>query len=336
MIYTYQTLTIPFQPLKECIGFLDIETSGLCKQKSCILLIGLGIYENHVLTHHTWYLENPEDEVQLIIQCINKFKSLTKLYTYNGSSFDLSFLQSRAECYGLSFLLSSRLTHVDFKKLPLFKAFLGPTLTRQAIESKLQYKRHLQSSGRQLAQSNTLYLNTKQTVYKTLMASHHKEDLESLIVMYSFYRFLSSFQHAHLNHHSLEPDTLILSLHLSSSYPCDLSLCLDDFLLNYKKDTNYITLSLSPQKLTLKQPLNPKDYFVVNNTLMHHSLAQFIPSSAKKKATKKDAYIERHDTFIPHPNGIWQNSENHTYALYDTTLDPTIYFTDFIKKIIQS
>lgn len=337
MLYTTDTLAPMYFETQHTLGFIDIETSGLCKSSASILFVGLAIYENQSLTHHKWCLQAKDDEKQIIAACLDMLKKVTLLYSYNGTAFDLNFIQKKALSYGFDPLLSSELKHIDFKKLPLFKNMCSNTsLNRDILESQLGHQRVASAHGRGLAKNNLCYLNTGEAIYRQIMVAHHEEDLKSLLTMYTFYSFMKQLSHASLDEWRLDPSHLILRFKLKYTYPFDLSFYMGPYKLRYAASSHFLEVHLSPSVLTLKRWLPYKDYFVVSGELLHHSLVTFIPSAYKKKATKEEAFIQQENLFIYHPDGSWQDDSGRCYHLYTPDLPLTPYSYDFAKKITSS
>ncbi len=111
------TLTTPFIPEftpylppehrdKRTLYF-DIETTGLSAQSSYVYLIGC-TYEEEGNYHLTqWMCTEPAEEKELLHLFFEKAKDYDLILHYNGTGFDLPFLEKKAKRHCLSYPLSS-------------------------------------------------------------------------------------------------------------------------------------------------------------------------------------------------------------------------------------
>ncbi len=77
----------------------DIETMGLSSQRDIIISASFCDEDGENLRQY--FCDDPESEYLLITKIIEEFESLDALITYNGESFDVPFVMSRAKKYGL-------------------------------------------------------------------------------------------------------------------------------------------------------------------------------------------------------------------------------------------
>ncbi|WOO36388.1 ribonuclease H-like domain-containing protein [Anaerocolumna sp. AGMB13020] len=135
----------------EDIFFFDIETTGFSPKTSYVYLIG-GIYYRKGSWHLIqWLNEEPNKEAQLIVEFEAFIKSFKRIIHYNGSGFDIPFLQKKAESYGLAdpFI---KLESIDLYKLiqPLKRFLSLESLKLKSLEEYLKLKRKDTYSGEEL------------------------------------------------------------------------------------------------------------------------------------------------------------------------------------------
>ena len=110
------TLTTPFTPEftpylpseyqeKKALYF-DIETTGLSAQSSYVYLIGCAYEENGTYFLTQWMCTEPAEEKELLCLFFEKAEKYDLLLHYNGTGFDLPFLEKKAKRHCLSYLLS--------------------------------------------------------------------------------------------------------------------------------------------------------------------------------------------------------------------------------------
>ena len=111
------TLTTPFTPeftpylppehkSRRAIYF-DIETTGLSAQSSYVYLIGCAYEEGGTFYLTQWMCTEPAEEKELLRLFFDKAKNFDLILHYNGTGFDLPFLEKKAKRHCLSYPLSS-------------------------------------------------------------------------------------------------------------------------------------------------------------------------------------------------------------------------------------
>ena len=118
------TLTTPFTP--EFTPYLpteyrnmraiyfDIETTGLSAQSSYVYLIGCAYEEEGAFFLTQWMTTDPAEEKELLCLFFEKVKDYDLLLHYNGTGFDLPFLEKKAKRHCLTCPLS------DLESLDLY------------------------------------------------------------------------------------------------------------------------------------------------------------------------------------------------------------------------
>lgn len=87
-------------PLDQCI-FFDIETTGLSPRASSLYQIGIMIYDNaaHCWNITQWFANKHRDEEPIIRLFLETLQQYNYLYHFNGRTFDIPYLLSKAEKY---------------------------------------------------------------------------------------------------------------------------------------------------------------------------------------------------------------------------------------------
>ena len=118
------TLTTPFTPeftpylppdlqTKRALYF-DIETTGLSAQSSYVYLIGCAYEEEGTYYLTQWMCTEPAEEKELLRLFFEKAMEYDLLLHYNGTGFDLPFLEKKAKRHCLAYPLS------DLESLDLY------------------------------------------------------------------------------------------------------------------------------------------------------------------------------------------------------------------------
>lgn len=314
--------------LKEERAFLDIETTGLCKQTHTIYCIGLLIPQNNQLALHQWIIDTPDEEKLLLQTLLQTLKNIKTLITYSGKQFDLPFLIARLLAHGLNPLMLENKVHLDLKKLNLFSYFLKSNrIKRQALEHLFGFQRTLESQGRELVKMYTLYQATHGPTHQQVLLTHNEEELMSCYAFYEIYYTFSQLSYLQLSAFTLTPEVIELVFILPTTFSKSSEIMLENLFLTWQANT--LTVRVYPQVLTLRKYLTPaKDYVYIpsQNQIMHKSVAQFIPKAFKEKVSKEDCYMTQSGTYIgisdvtvlDYP--IWYDDAQSPFIAYQETL----------------
>ncbi len=141
--------------------FFDIETTGLSPKEACIYLIGC-MYESAdgpVLTQ--LFSEDPSEEKDILSAFCDIAQTHCTPVHYNGSTFDIPFLNARAAVWGIT--LPSFAMQLDiYRELKPVKNLLGlKSLRMKAVEKYLGIDREDMYDGGELIELYIKYISLK-------------------------------------------------------------------------------------------------------------------------------------------------------------------------------
>ncbi|MCH5274127.1 MAG: ribonuclease H-like domain-containing protein [Lachnospiraceae bacterium] len=326
---------IPFFP-EEYAGkralYFDIETTGLSAQTSYVYLIGCAYREEEGFTLTQWLCTEPAEEKELLRLFFEKAADFEVLLHYNGTGFDLPFLEKKAKRHRLSnplpLLESLDLYNTSRALKPWFDL---PNLKLKTMERFFGFSRTDVFSGEDLIsvyaqflglhRLNTLTNNQKQNEEHALthvLLLHNAEDvknLPSLTVLFFLKNLSSFFKETTLLPVSFTPaaevfasDTEFLSL--SYTLPCPPA---KDFSFSFPWETSAVRLFFSAEQSTVSLFLpvyhgelkyfypNPADYYYLpmEDCAMHKSIASFVEKEYRQKATAATCYSKKAGGFLP-------------------------------------
>ena len=335
------TLTTPFTPeftpylpsslpAKRTLYF-DIETTGLSAQSSYVYLIGCAYEEEETYSLTQWMTTDPAEEKELLRLFFEKAKAYDLLLHYNGTGFDLPFLEKKAQRHCLSYPLS------DMESLDLYavarklKNYL-PTedLKLKSMEQFFGLSRTDTFSGGELIEVYAQFLGLYRlnemtnhgkerevTALGHVLLLHNAEDIKNLpsLTVLLFLQNLSSY----LSEQSISPvtvsisdsdirnaaETLTIQYTLPFSFPKFFSFELpwETFGLTFSfTETGIFTLMLPLFRGELKHFYpNPADYYYLpmEDCAMHKSVASFVEKEFRKKATAATCYSKKAGIFLP-------------------------------------
>lgn len=323
---TFDILSAPLSPSH---FLLDIETTGLSKTNDTIICIGV-LYKSSAsqINSVQWFAESSHEECTILELFLEFCSSYKAVYTYNGKSFDISFIISRLAHYSLLDDIFKKLSFIDMKKV-----FSIISTKRLSIEHQLAYQRKATVTGKELVTLYSLFVSTRLLAYQTVILNHNTDELCSLLAMYEAYfviYHLPTYQYL---------DTHIKDCHMSIHLEADFSfhtacsIIVSDIGLSWHKHTNLITLQVSLYKGVFKKYLSPyKDYYFIENQsqLIHKSVAKFIPKELKQKVTPKQCYIVKASTFVK----LYTSSKAYSDIWYNDNAEPFIEYEEG-KKLVS-
>lgn len=172
-----------FYNMNPCI--LDIETTGLSRDKSKIILIGILIPHSDYIEIIQLFGDSKDDERDMLLSCLKilKEKSIDYLITYNGDSFDIPFLKKRLDINGIDDELNfySYDLHKFIKYFSDIEKMTG-SLTQNELEKYMGIS-HLRKDsidGKDIPNLYMNFINENDDISLNLILNHNLNDLIQL------------------------------------------------------------------------------------------------------------------------------------------------------------
>ncbi|MFU0826895.1 MAG: RNase-H-2 domain-containing protein [Lachnoclostridium sp.] len=157
------------------ILFFDIETTGFSSNTSYLYLIGCMYYKDKDWQVTQWLADDLNSEPQILEAFFQVVKSFKRLIHYNGTGFDIPFIQQKCKKYNLNFSFDQIESYDIYKKIQKIKRVLPLSNYKlKTIEKFLGIKRTDTFSGEDLIQIYANYLGKLQ-YEKLLQKSSHTE-----------------------------------------------------------------------------------------------------------------------------------------------------------------
>lgn len=297
-----------FNSLDDVVLF-DIETTGFSPKYNMIYMIGCIYFSNNKVHMIQWLAEKDADEYAVLYE-FNKFiRSYTAIISFNGDSFDLPFINKRANFYKINFD-HDFISHDIYKLLKPFKTILGlDNCKLKTVEKYLGIHRIDKLTGRELIDHYYIFTESNDITSKNYLLQHNEDDLIGMVKLTPIFRYIdfcNSLKNYTLTYNisdyyitsnhlciilELESETLIVNKHIKEYYQVHI-------------DSNTITIYFNLFQGELKHFFdNHKDYYYIysEDQAMHKSVASFIDGDNKTKATASTCYIKKRGTFIPLP-----------------------------------
>lgn len=161
------------------LAAFDIETTGLSSEKHAVILIGVLNCTPEGCRITQYFAEDPREEPAVLQAFLSFCQSCDVLFNYNGSSFDLPFLDRRAEKFGFSPIPGCK----SFDLYRIIKqsclACVLPDLKLKTVEKLAGIQRNDQISGKDSVSLYKKYtVSRDQTLGKQILL-HNYEDVFS-------------------------------------------------------------------------------------------------------------------------------------------------------------
>ena len=328
---------------KDKVLYFDIETTGFSRSHCFIYLIGCMYYVGDTLMYTQWLAENKNDEANVLMAFHQFMQPFQTIIHFNGIGFDIPFVKERGEKINLHFDFNSK------KQVDLYQCVskIAPLLSlenkkQKTLEKFLKISRIDPFNGGELIELYQAYITSKDEKLLLPLLMHNKEDvwnmgkLTSLLSYMDF--FLGKFQVSNFRNIRLSDDAvtkLSIELALENTVPQPIQFQRDGITLLLQENT--ATLMVSEICDTLKYYFdNYKDYYYLplEDRAIHKSLAQFVDSKYRKKATKGTCYEKFSGTFLP----LYQPTDSFLRT-YQKDIKEKIYYvqtTDITEATIRS
>ncbi len=174
------------------LGVFDIETTGLSPKYNQVILIGLIIIEGDILVAKQWLAESTDEEALLLLAFHKDCKDLSLLFNYNGSSFDIPFVNKRCQSLCLEGLQINPLKSMDLYRIirqSYFKDLL-PDLKQKTVERLFSQARTDTISGGDSVILYEKYVQTKDSSMEAKILLHNFDDIRILYEILSVFNKL--------------------------------------------------------------------------------------------------------------------------------------------------
>lgn len=307
------------------VCFFDIETTGLSADTSSVYLIGCMHMQKDGWHMVQWFADDYGSEKELLISFFQYLKDYAYLVHYNGSSFDVPYLQKKCRHYRLAQSFPDTLAMIDlYKILRPYQPFMRLASMRQKnLEEYLGIDREDTFSGKELITLYSQYMQDKicnrdgASNLLALLLLHNKEDITYMlsICMLLCYPYLFPIRKKNNSFFALFPEagasfthpkacvsdnTLIITFTLCHPFPVREEFSCALYALSLKEDKGMLKVSLIQDTLYYFYK-DYKNYYYLpaEDTVIHKSVAAYVDAEYKEKATAANCCSKRKGLFAP-------------------------------------
>lgn len=291
--------------------FIDIETTGFSPRTSQLYLIGCAYYlENnwHVIQ---WFAEKYEEEADLITGFFLFAAKYKYLIHFNGSTFDLPFMEHKCKQYGLPYSFH------DFKQLDIYKYitpykyFLKlPNCKQKSIEDFLQIHREDIFTGGELIGLYHDYVKMPTAYIEKTLLLHNADDVKGMLEILPMLAYHDLF-HGQVTAKKVQANyykdldgnrrqELLMTLSFPVALPREIS-----------ASANFCYFKGTGMEGQLKVPIyeeemkyfyaNYRDYYYLpaEDVALHKSVGSFVDKEHRMQATAATCYTRKNSQYLP-------------------------------------
>ena len=299
--------------------FVDIETTGLKKETTSLYLIGCGYYCEDGFMTRLFFADNTSEEIDILLMFREHLLKYTHLIHFNGSKFDIPYLEYKAGVYGIPGLFDGT-DQIDVYAMckPLRYLLFPESMRQKAIEGFLGIKREDKFGGGELIEVYKHYEAYNNEADLKLLITHNREDVLGMHLIMPILFYLD-FKDAPLvyedyrinkytDYNGDECEEVIFEYSTPLSFP-------RSFVA--KTESMYVKASAKDRHLSIRLPIysgtmkiffdNYRDYCYIpdEDTALLRSIALTLPKDKYVKATKEKCYQNITGTFIKQPSNTF-------------------------------
>ena len=311
--------------------FFDIETTGLSRQYHRVYLIGCAHFINGKFKLIQWLAESKLEEVNVLESFFLYASSFDTLLHFNGSRFDLPFIEARSLPYELDNPLKSMISIDLYKIAKRLAPFLGlPNVKQKTVEQFLHVKRLDEYSGGELILVFDRFCKMGNEYEKNLLLLHNEEDVIGMTRLLALKDYETYFQNE-FSFVQMKEDKMNLHLFYTPSSSIPYPFTSKTSWYSLEGDSNQLILTLPILKLELKHYFNDTKnyyYFPEMDQAIHKSVATFMEGE-KKRCNKQNCYIKHSGNFIPQPCEIFTPA-------FKKEVKSSIYYAPYKPELFQN
>lgn len=291
----------------------DIETTGLSADTSYLYLIGGICLEDNTPTLLQWFCDEYSEEKEVLSSFGSFLKSYGRLVHYNGTGFDIPYLNKKFKRHCLSFFIDKEQTTDIYKLLLPFKKYTSfPDFKQKTIETAAGFVREDTFSGGDLTEVYAVYAGKYRLACLTgkteeadalrqVMLLHNHDDLLGLLYLYQKTR-LPDFLSGTLLPAVIKSEQGLLYTFDFPLLPFSVRILQNDciFCVTEKETDLFLPFYVGELKYFFKDYKN-YCYLKYEDTALHISVAQWVDKDAKEKCKPATAYQKKQGTFFALP-----------------------------------
>ncbi len=285
----------------------DIETTGLSADRDVIYCIGCGWSDGDDLCVELLFAEDPSEEAAVLAAFGERLMAHPKWVTFNGTTFDLPFLQKRAARHDIA--LPPAAEHLDLYRVVrrMKGLLLLPSYKQKSVECFLGCAREDEKSGGELIDVYWEHVTHPDPALLRLLLLHNRDDVRGMFDLLSLlaYRQLPEGDFAVTDlAEETEGDRRVLEIRLCLPIPVPQSIhrVLPEGSFVLDGDGALVRLPIHHGTLRHFFPDVEHYYYLPDeDTAVHESVGAFVDRAHRVRATRQTCYVRQECDYITLP-----------------------------------
>lgn len=323
--------------------YFDIETTGLSPMRSDLYIIGYGYIQDNLYHINLLFNDDGISEPDMLSEFSDLIKKYKYLVSYNGGTFDIPYIRTKFKQFDIADTLDT-ITSIDVYKTTrkYKKIFQLPSVKQVDIEDIVGFKRQSYISGGDLIAAYKNYLHNNSQELLQSMLTHNLDDIRGLISISDCVN-LSHLHECHVE--TIENTDSAITYTCSIPYiPCRLTYADSHFRINAYHHSMHVSVFVvhTSMKYYFKDYKNYY-YLPMEGIAIHKSMATYVDSSHKEKATKNTAFTIKESNFVYSPGKknkeVFYNTDNRDTGYIEVSshiLAPCNDADCYVSQIITS
>ncbi|WP_343210028.1 ribonuclease H-like domain-containing protein [Anaerolentibacter hominis] len=303
-------------PLEQFL-FFDIETTGFSPDVSSVYLIGCLSFDGKDWEFIQWFADDYRSEQELLKSFGEYMKQYACLVHYNGTGFDLPYIQKKWIKYKLAYTFDTIDSLDIYKRIYPYRKLLPlENLKLKTVETFLGIRRNDPFSGGDLIPLYGEYLKLKyssrpeaEELFSPL-SLHNEEDVTGMPAVCGLESYAGILEGAADPADAWkEQERFYIRLTCAAPFPVPLQIKSSHFQLAMAYREAVLTVPLVSDTLNFYFP-NYKDYYYLpaEDTAIHKSVGEYVEKSHREQAKASNCYIKKAGLFLPQ-YGTFQTPE---------------------------
>ncbi len=337
--------------LTEDMLLFDIETTGLSPTRDAVYCIGCGYCVKETAFVELFFAERPNEEAEVLRAFFTLAVSFPTLVTFNGTTFDLPFLEKRAELLCGEEPLLAATNHIDlYREAKALRNLLClPSYRQKDIECFLGCAREDERSGKELIDLWLRYSDSPDPELLRQLLLHNRDDVRGMFDLIAIlaYRqfengcFTVTDVRKESNGDTQSSTEYFMDITMVTQLPLPQSIHRSETECSLLLDRERSLIRLPVRHETLKHFFpDYREYYYLpeEDTAIHQSIGAFVDPAHRERATKQTCYVTKECDYISLPVRSKGSAEGFLRKEY---ADPNLYLEmpvskDDLKELITA
>lgn len=284
------------------ILYFDIETTGLSANRSDLYLIGFGYIHKGQFYTRFLFNDDGKSEPEMLNEFAKYISKYKYIISYNGDTFDIPYMQTKMKLFDIDCCFDNIISVDIYKTTRKYKKLFNLSSMKQIdVENLVGFKRNIFISGGKLINTYKEYRSSGSEMLLNDLMTHNHDDVRGLISITAFLNIPSACTQLDISEIKVTENSLDFICNIPS-LPCRITFAAPDIRINAVGNLLNVSVPVV-QKIMRFYFKDYRNYYYlpVEGMAIHKSMAEYVDSSHKERATKDTAFTPVNDTFIPAP-----------------------------------